>query len=132
MADAGNAGLASRRESSTTRCLNEVDVTHFIVEFALGVALEKISACVDKNAGLDNHHPFNFGLDYLHSSVDVRVVGAVELVDNLHQILSVLIFEHRLCQLNHLFTRYPAATVCNSFKTCYLKPLTLLKHFHID
>ena len=53
-------------------------------------------------------------------------------VDNFQEVLSVLIFNHRLSQLPHLVGIDPATTICNTLETSNLETLTLLYHFDKD
>ena len=53
------------------------------------------------------------------------------LIYHFQKILTILILEHRLCQLTHLGFIYPSFSVSNAFKTGYFKSLTLLQHLNI-
>ena len=51
---------------------------------------------------------------------------------NFQQVLPVLVFQHRAGNITQLTLRYPALTICYSFKARYLQTLTLLYDLHED
>ena len=56
----------------------------------------------------------------------------MNLLNNLDEVFSILIFKHRLGKLPHFVGRNPSLTVGNAFKTGNFESLTLFKHFNID
>ena len=50
---------------------------------------------------------------------------ALDFVDDLEQILSILVLEHGLCQLAHLLLVNPALAIGDAFETGHLQALSL-------
>ena len=67
-------------------------------------------------------------------SMSVKISNActVNLVYDLKQVLSVLIFQHRSGDFLHLLTRNPALAISNAFEASNFKPLAFFKDLNVN
>ena len=64
------------------------------------------------------------------TSLYIRISRALNLFDDLKQVLAVLVFQYGLSQLAHLRLVYPALAVGDAFKASHLQALAFLDDFN--
>ena len=83
--------------------LDKFDRTYLLIEFLLRPGFKEIASFISKDLWLNYDDSWNICLNYIHLLKLINVLCTIflELICNAHQVLAVLILDHRLGNLSH-------------------------------